>query len=224
MAVVNFSLPEIFEFACDRAGKELQTGEDMRTVRRCFNLLMLEWQNLGINLWAIEEETEALSSGTATYTLETDTVDVLQAVYRDSDDKDYLLNRMSYAEYAAINDKTLSGRSTRFLIHRLATTTTVTLWPVPNETAEFVYWRMRGLDGLSSGIGETTSATLNADMPPRFVPSLIAGLAFHIAANDPTLAPRVAALKAEYTDTMQLAMDEDRQRGPLIIRPRIARV
>lgn len=217
MAVVNFTMPEIFEFAARRAGKELQTGEDMREARWCFNLLMLQWQNEGINLWTVDEETQALTIGDPSYTLTAGTVDILEAVYRDENSKDYMLNRMSYSEYARLNDKNMSGRPTRYLVERLATASNIILWPVPDKANSVVYWRMRGLDGLSSGIGEGT----NADMPPRFVPALIAGLAFHLAANDPALAPRVQSLDVAAQTELAKAQIEDRQRGTLKMVPKV---
>ena len=69
MAVVTPDLPEIFEEAFERAGQELRSGYDLKTARRSFNLLTLEWQNRGLNLWTIASGTQSLAAGTATYTL-----------------------------------------------------------------------------------------------------------------------------------------------------------
>jgi len=68
MSVVTPDLPELFEEAFERAGLEMRTGYDLKTARRSLNLLTLEWQNRGLNLWTIEPGTISLSSGTATYT------------------------------------------------------------------------------------------------------------------------------------------------------------
>ena len=53
MAVVTPDMPEIFEEAYERAGLEMRTGYDLKTARRSLNLLTLEWQNRGLNLFTI---------------------------------------------------------------------------------------------------------------------------------------------------------------------------
>ena len=69
MAVVVPDIPDLFEEAYARAGLELRTGNDLRNARRSFNLLTMEWQNRGLNLWTIASGTLSLSSGTAIYTM-----------------------------------------------------------------------------------------------------------------------------------------------------------
>ena len=78
MAVVTPDLPDIFEEAYERAGLELNTGYDLRTARRSLNIMLLEWQNRGLNLFTIDEGTLALTAGTATYTMPVDTIDLIE--------------------------------------------------------------------------------------------------------------------------------------------------
>ena len=78
MAVVTPDLPDIFEEAYERAGIELNTGYDLRTARRSLNIMLLEWQNRGLNLFTIDEGTLAIAAGTATYTMPVDTIDVIE--------------------------------------------------------------------------------------------------------------------------------------------------
>ncbi len=66
MATVVPDIPDLFEEAYERAGLVLRTGNDLRNIRRSFNLLTMEWQNRGLNLWTIQAGTQALTSGTAT--------------------------------------------------------------------------------------------------------------------------------------------------------------
>ena len=68
-AAFNLDLNEIVEEAFERAGSELRSGYDLKTARRSLNLLFAEWANRGINLWTIEEGTQAITAGTATYNL-----------------------------------------------------------------------------------------------------------------------------------------------------------
>jgi hypothetical protein len=65
----NMDFTEIAEEAWERAGREMRSGYDLRTARRSMNLLTIEWQNRGINMWTIEEGTLNLAQGTATYNL-----------------------------------------------------------------------------------------------------------------------------------------------------------
>lgn len=66
----NLDLSDAMEEAFERAGLELRSGYDYRTARRSINLLMLEWQNRGLNLWTVKEGTQALTSGTSAYALD----------------------------------------------------------------------------------------------------------------------------------------------------------
>ena len=66
-ATFNMDFTEIAEEAWERAGREMRSGYDLRTARRSMNLLTIEWQNRGINMWTIDEGTVNLVEGTATY-------------------------------------------------------------------------------------------------------------------------------------------------------------
>tara|TARA_Y100000114_G_scaffold109870_1_gene103442 strand:- start:154 stop:831 length:678 start_codon:yes stop_codon:yes gene_type:complete len=207
MAVVTPDLPEIFEEAFERAGLQMKTGHDLRTARRSLNLITLEWQNRGLNLWTIESGTQALTAGTATYTLPTDTIDLIEHQIRTgtgTSQVDTNVSRISVSTYAKQSAKNTEGRPSQIFVDRQATSVSVTLWPVPDlSTYTLFYYRLKGIDGVSSGIGTT------ADMPPRFVPCLASGLAYYIAMKKPQVADRVAPLKQEYEFQFELAASED---------------
>lgn len=78
----NLDFSEIAEEAFERAGKEMRTGYDLRTARRSFNLMTIEWQNRGINMWTIDEGTINLVQGQAEYDLPADTIDLMDHVIR----------------------------------------------------------------------------------------------------------------------------------------------
>ena len=210
MAVVVPDIPDLFEEAYQRAGLELRTGNDLRNARRSFNILTMEWQNRGLNLWTIESGTLSLSSGTATYTLPTDTVDLVEHQIRTgtgTSQVDTNLTRISVSTYAQQSAKNSTGKPTQIFIQRLAGSTTATLWPVPDsaDTYTLSYFRIVGIDGVSSGIDGTTTSFV----PPRFVPCLVSGLAYYIAMKRPEVANRVAPLKQEYEYQFELAAGED---------------
>ena len=209
MAVVTPDMPEIFEEAFERAGLEMRTGYDLKTARRSLNLLTLEWQNRGLNLFTIEAGTLAVTAGTATYTLPTDTIDIIEHQIRTgtgTNQIDTALERVSVATYAQQTNKNTQGRPTQIYVQRLPTETKVTLWPVPDNTTSYTisYFRLKGIDGLSSGVGAAISS-----VPPRFVPCLVAGMAYYIAMKKN---PQMAAnLKQEYEFQFQLAAGEDEE-------------
>ena len=213
MAVVTPDLPEIFEEAFERAGTELRSGYDLKTARRSFNLITLEWQNRGLNLWTIASGTQSITAGTTTYTLPTDTVDLQEHQLRTGTGTNQTatnLERISVSTYAQQNQKNRQGRPTQIFVERLAGSTQVTLWPVPDsaETYTLFYYRLVGTDGVASGITGTTTNFI----PPRWVPCLVAGLAYQIAMKKPEGAERAAALKEEYEFQYQLAAGEDADR------------
>ena len=214
MAVVTPDLPEIFEEAFERAGLSLQTGYDLKTARRSFNLLTLEWQNRGLNLWTINAGTQALTAGTATYTLPTGTIDIIEQQIRTgtgTNQVDTDVQRISVSTYAKTSAKNTQGKPSQVFVQRLATSTTVTLWPVPDSAATYTlaYYYLLGIDGLASGVTGT------AGVPPRFIPCLVTGLAYYIAMKKPEVANRVAPLKQEYEFQFELAANEDTESSAL---------
>lgn len=207
MAVVTPDLPEIFEEAFERAGLQMTTGYDLKTARRSLNLLTLEWQNRGLNLWTIDDGTISLTAGTATYSMPADTIDLIEHQIRTgtgTNQVDTNVERISVSTYAKQSVKNTEGRPTQIYIDRQATSVSFTLWPVPDSgTYTLSYHRLRGISGISAGIGSV------ADVPPRFVPCLVSGLAYYIAMKKPEVAARVTPLKQEYEFQFELAAGED---------------
>ena len=76
----NMDFTEIAEEAWERAGREMRSGYDLRTARRSMNLMTIEWQSKGINMWTMEQGIINLTPGLSTYALPTDTIDLLEHV------------------------------------------------------------------------------------------------------------------------------------------------
>lgn len=287
---------EIAEEAWERAGREMRTGYDLRTARRSMNLMTIEWQNRGINMWTIDQGTITLTSGVNTYALPIDTIDLLEHVIRtgqnvSSTQADLTITRISVSTYATIPNKLQQARPIQVWIQRLSgqvspanatlsstinsSTTTITLsstaslpsagfirinsedilyqwldgnslggvvrgqngttaashttgatiynpnlpavtvWPTPDNstTYQFVYWRMRRVQDAGAGIQ-------TADMNFRFLPCLVAGLAYYIAMKVPELVQRVPMLKEAYEEQFNLAAGEDREKAAIRFVPR----
>lgn len=224
-AIFNLEFTEIAEEAWERAGREMRSGYDLRTARRSMNLLTIEWQNRGINMWTIEEGTINLGQGVASYNLPADTIDLLEHVVRTgagsaSTQSDLNISRISVSTYSTIPNKLTQGRPIQLYIDRGQENPVVTVWPVPDQgtiNAPYYiikYWRMRRIEDAGSGIQ-------TPDVNFRFLPALVAGLAYYIAQKDPTLMPRVPMIQAEYERQFELAGGEDREKAPVRFVPRM---
>ena len=91
----------------------------------------------------------------------------------------------------------------------------VTVWPTPDgsQTYQFVYWRMRRIQDAGNGVNVT-------DVPFRFVPCMVAGLAYYIALKVPGGMERLQILKQQYDEAWMTAADEDQERASLRLVPR----
>ena len=220
-ATFNMDFTEIAEEAWERAGREMRSGYDLRTARRSMNLLTIEWQNRGINMWTIDEGTISLVQGTSSYDLPADTIDLLEHVIRTgsgnvSTQSDLSISRISVSTYASIPNKLTQGRPIQIYIDRGQANPSVTVWPVPDASSTYVlkYYRMRRIQDAGSGVE-------NADVNFRFLPCLVAGLAYYIAQKDPELAPRISMLQTEYERQFDLAAQEDREKASISLVPRM---
>jgi len=217
----DMEFTEIAEEAWERAGREMRSGYDLRTARRSMNLMTIEWQNRGINMWTIDEGTINLVKGTSEYALPADTIDLLEHVIRTnngnvSTQSDLTINRVSVSTYASIPSKLTEGRPIQVWVERLAAAPTINLWPVPDRNDYiFKYYRMRRIEDAGSG-------AQTADMNFRFYPCLVAGLAYHIAMKVPELVDRVQMLKAVYDEQFDMAASEDREKTSARFVPRIS--
>jgi len=218
----NMDFPEIAEEAWERAGREMRSGYDLRTARRSMNLLTIEWANRGINLWTIAEATtDYLAKGDLDFGLNSHAIDVLEINLRTDDgvqakQRDLPLTRTSASVYAGIPNKLTQGRPTQVWIDRHRDGPIAHVWPVPDKdsTYKIHYFYLRRIQDAGEG-------GYDADMPFRFLPCLVAGLAYYIAMKTPELSDRVVMLKQIYDEQFALAADEDREKVSARFVPRI---
>ena len=218
----DMEFTEIAEEAFERAGREMRSGYDLRTARRSMNLLTIEWQNRGINMWTIDSGTIDLVKGQTTpYDLPADTIDLLEHQIRTnsgntSTQTDLTINRISVSTYASIPNKLTQGRPIQLYIERLRDVPKVNVWPIPDSNDyKLYYWRMRRIQDAGSGVQ-------TADMNFRFYPCLVAGLAYYIAMKLPEMIDRVPLLKAVYDEQFDLAAGEDREKTSARFVPRMS--
>ena len=223
-SIFNLEFTEIAEEAWERAGREMRSGYDLRTARRSMNLMTIEWQNRGINMWTIDEGAVNLVQGTAEYDLPADTIDLMDHVIRTGEGNvstqfDLSITRISSSTYATIPNKLQQARPIQVWVRRLRDNPKIVVWPVPDQGTLaspyyiFKYWRMRRIEDAGAGVQ-------TADVNFRFLPALTAGLAYHIAMKVPELAPRVQMLKDSYEEQFNLAAGEDREKAAVRFVPR----
>ena len=208
----NLDVGEIIEEAYERCGLEVRTGYDARTARRSLNLMFAEWANRGLNLWTVKQAFFTVTQGTSEYALESDVVDLLDVVLR-RDNTDYEVQRISRGDYATLPNKTTQGRPSQFWLDRQISPK-LYLWSVPeNNTDQIRYYYVRRIEDADDLVNTT-------DMPFRFYPCMVAGLAYYMAVKR---APdRVQMLKTIYEEEFQRAADEDQGRTPLKLQPSIS--
>jgi hypothetical protein len=219
-ATFNMDLTELVEEAFERAGAEMRTGYDLRTARRSLNLMFTDWANRGINLWTVEQGTQALTAGTGTYNLPADTVDLIEQVIRtdagsQANQADLSVTRVSVSTYSSIPNKLTQGRPVQIYIDRQTAQPTISLWPVPDsaQTYTLVYWRLRRIQDAGNGVN-------TMDVPFRFLNCLTAGLAYYLAMKIPGALERIQLLKAQYDEAWELAATEDREKATFQLVPR----
>jgi hypothetical protein len=215
-----FDVAEIAQEASERAGIEFRSGYSLRSARRGLELLQIDWANRGLNLWTLDGPiTIPLLPGVQSYSLPDDTVDMVDHILRipqiptnlaNPQFTDFPLDRLTFAEYDSLPKKWAAGRpsivSVRRQIHPY-----FYIWMVPQigSTYYLAYYRLRRMASLGTG------GTGMPEIPWRFIPAMIDGLAFLMAkkSTDPNIRQRVPMLKADYEESFQLASDEDRDRA-----------
>jgi len=205
----ELDVAEHIEEAFERCGLEVKTGYDLTTARRSLNLMLAEWSNRGLNQWTVEQRTQALTSSDGEYSLGTDVVDIISAVVRRSN-TDFSLSRISRDAFLSIPSKTTTGRPSQFFLDRQLTPN-LKVWPVPeNSTDTIIYDAITRIDDADNQVN-------TMDVPFRFYPCLVAGLAYYIAMKRSP--ERVQMLKTIYEEEFQRAASEDDDKVSLKLQP-----
>jgi len=222
----NLDTGEIIQEAYERCGIETKSGYDLKTARRSLNLLLTKWVNDGVNLFTLDLETFNMTKDQGYITMySTIRLDVIDAAIRDnsnaSDTSDIILERISMDEYLAIPSKLNTGKPVQYAVERNSQFTSsgsgthkVYLWPVPDQTYyQFLTWSIKYPPDVSA------TYTQNPDIPRRYLPALISGLAVELAVKK---APdRLAVLKPLYDQDWEKAREEDRERVSFHVQPQV---
>ena len=205
----NLDVGEIIEEAYERCGLEVRTGYDAKTARRSMNLMFAEWANRGLNLWTVQSKTISLTQGQGQETLDSDVVDILDIVYR-RNGTDFEVQRISRGDYITLPNKTTQGRPSQYYLDRQIVPI-LNLWATPdNSTDTLTYFYVRRIEDADTLVN-------TADLPFRFFPCMVAGLAYYIAMKRSP--ERLQMLKSVYEEEFRRASDEDEGRTPLKLQP-----
>ncbi len=187
-------------------------ADELISAKRGLDYLLTDLQNKNVLLHKIETTVVPVSVSVSGLSLGSGVSDVLVASVRTSA-VDILLERDGYERWAEIPTKSQTGRPTRFWCDRRRDGSTINLWPVPDQTYDVVLTIQKNAE-------DTLRAFDNVDVPRRFLPALIYGLAYWIGLRRGPRVPtdRLALLRAEYERAIKDAMREDRERGKTFIR------
>jgi hypothetical protein len=224
----GFSISDIVEEAYERLGIRGVSGYQLKSARRSLNILFQEWANRGLHYWEVGNNSITLVDGQSTYTMYRSTADgtsdatavygvddILEASYRNSSSVDFPLTKISRSEYQALSNKTDEGTPTQYFVQRFIDKVTITLYLTPGSTeaGNFINYY------YVNRIQDAGDYSNDADVPYRFVPCMVAGLAYYLAVKN---APdRIQVLKLLYEDELQRALQEDGSSSSSYISPKV---
>jgi hypothetical protein len=223
----GFSISDIVEEAYERIGIKGVSGHQLKTARRSLNIMFQEWGNRGLHFWEVKNNSITLVDGKSEYTMYRSTTDgtsdatavygvddILEASYRNSSNVDFSLTKINRSNYQGLSSKTQEGTPTQYFVQRFIDKVTITLYLTPGSTEagnKLNYYYV-------SRIQDAGNYSNEADVPYRFVPCMVAGLAYYLAVKD---APdRIQMLKMLYEDELKRALEEDGSSSSTFITPK----
>ena len=232
----TFSIDEIIEEAFERLGIQDVTGYHLKSSRRSLNIMIQEWGNRGIHYWEIDETNidliegqveykffRASTDGTSAVTTPTNGIygvsDVLEAQLRSNrtqtTQSDSPMTKVDRSTYAAFSNKLSKGTPNQYWVQRFIDHVSISVYPTPDSTSAskdmHIYYIKRIQD-----VGAYTNAT---DLPFRFVPCMVAGLAYYLSMK---YAPQlIQGMKLVYEDEFQRALAEDGSASSTYITPKV---
>ena len=177
----NLDITEIMQEAFDLCGLDLRSGGDYNTAKRALDLIFLEWQNKGLNLWKVEQGSITLTAGANLYDADAAALEIVDVVLRtdagDQDNQfDQRLTRISRTEYNHQAKKLLQSKPTQYYVDK-GLTLKIGVWATPDsaQTYTLIYDYIKKIEDAG------TNASLTTDVPARYLPCLTYALAFNIA-------------------------------------------
>jgi len=223
----GFYIDDVITEAYERIGRFDYSGNDIKTARRSLNIMFQEWGNRGLHFWEVKNNSITLVDGQSEYTMYRSTTDgtsdatavygvddILEASYRNSSNVDFSLTKINRSNYQGLSSKTQEGTPTQYFVQRFIDRVTITLYLTPGSTEAGNFLNYYYV----SRIQDAGNYSNEADVPYRFVPCMVAGLAYYLAVKD---APdRIQMLKMLYEDELKRALEEDGSSSSTFITPK----
>jgi len=230
----TFSIDEIVEEAFERIGIQQVSGYQLKTSRRSLNIMLQEWGNRGIHYWEIDELDLDLIQGQAEYKFFRSAADgtsavsnpngiygmsdVLEAQLRSNrtqtDQSDSPMTKVDRSTYAAFSNKLSEGTPNQYWVQRFIDHVSINVYPTPdssNASKDMHFYYIKRIQD----IGAYTNAT---DLPFRFVPCMVSGLAYYLSMKyNPQM---TQPMKLIYEDEFQRALQEDGSASSTYITPK----
>jgi len=233
----TFAVDDLIAEAYERIGSQVTSGYQLKTARRSLNIMFQEWGNRGLHYWEVAEsnidliegQTEytfyrASGDGTSSSTNATSNVygvaDVLEATLRTdrtaTDQADSALTKIDRSTYSALSNKLSKGTPSKYFVQRFVDKTTITVYPTAdssNASKDLHFYYVKRIQDADSTYTDAT------DVPFRFVPCMVSGLAFYLAQKfNPQL---VQQMKLYYEDELARALSEDGSSTSVHITPKV---
>ena len=212
----NLDIDEVIQEATEMIGGEQTLGHEPQSARRSINLMLNDWQNRGVLLWKIYTTAVTVSTSVTSYDLSSSTTDALQVNLR-RDSTDIELQRISFEEYLNVPNKSQAGRPTQYTVKRDLANPTIHIYPVPDNATDILK-----IEAIRQVEDINKSADQNADTPVRFLPALTCGLSYYLSMKRNNIPmDRIQMLKANYEEKLLMALEEDRERASLLLKPKL---
>jgi|TARA_R100001460_G_scaffold52559_1_gene91431 hypothetical protein len=232
----TFAIDEIIEESFERIGLKNVSGYDLKSARRSLNILFQEWGNRGIHYWEIGSTNIDLIEGQADYdffrssddgtsatTNDPASVfgisDVLEAQLRSNrtqtTQSDSPMTKVDRSTYAGFSNKLSKGTPNQYWVERFIDKVTIHIYPTPDSTNASKDMHFFFIKRIQD-VGDYTNAT---DLPFRFVPCMVSGLAYYLAMK--YVPQLIQPMKLVYEDELARALAEDGSASSTYITPKI---
>lgn len=209
----NPTFDDILQDAAGMVGGGPILAEELQSAMRGMDYMLTQLQNRNVLLHKIETTVIPTSVSAAQVSLEPSVLDALSVAVRDSSNNSITIHRIGYEGWAQITSKGQTGRPVQYWFDRRLSGNVLNLWPVPDNTYDLVITVQKTAE-------DTIRAFNNVDVPRRFLPALLYGLAYYVGLRRSGRVPadRLVLLKTEYEAAVKEAMREDRERGSIYLR------
>ncbi len=210
----NPSFDDILQDAAGMVGGGPILAEELQSAQRGMSYVLTQIQNRNTLLHKIETTTVAVSTSGSPVAFDNTISDALHiAVQTSTSEAAITMQRMGYESWAQLTNKTLPGRPIQYWFDRELSGNNLYLWPTPDQPYNLILTVQKTTE-------EVIRAFQTVDVPRRFMPVLLYGLAYYVGLRRGGRVPdgRLALLKAEYDMALRDAMREDRERASYVMR------